>query len=87
MFWGQIFEVEILMDLHVLRILESKKHFLAFGLCVCASVCLRVCDCYQDNLKTNLMFLQTDRHTDTHTQTHRQNAKNVTVGFRRPQNV
>ena len=41
LFWGQIFEVEILNDLHVLRSLESENHIFS-GCSVCARVCLRV---------------------------------------------
>ena len=62
MFWGQIFEMEILMDLHVLRSPESEKHIFSVWsvcmcvcLCVCVCVCLSVClcVCYQHNSKTN----------------------------------
>ena len=41
--WGQIFEIEILMDLQVLRFLNPKITFLAVGECVC----------YQHNWKLN----------------------------------
>ena len=41
LFWGQIFEMEILMDLHVMRSPESENHFYAFGLSL--SVCVCVC--------------------------------------------
>ena len=38
MFLGQIFEVEILMDLHVLRSPESEKHiFSKWSACVCVT--------------------------------------------------
>ena len=47
-FLGQIFEVEILMELHVLRYPESEKHiFSVWSVCVC------LCVCYQHNSKTN----------------------------------
>ena len=52
--FGQIFEMEILMDLHVLRSPESEKHIFSLQsvcMCVCVSVCL--CICYQHNSKTN----------------------------------
>ena len=62
MFWGQIFELEILMDLHVLKAPESEDRiFEVWSVCmcvciyiyiyVCVSVCLIVC--YQNNSKTN----------------------------------
>ena len=35
--WSRIFEMEILIDLHVMRTPESKVSFLVFGLCVCMS--------------------------------------------------
>ena len=41
LFWGLIFEVEILMDLHVLSPLNPKV--LALGLCVCVFVYVCVC--------------------------------------------
>ena len=38
--FGQIFEMEILMNLHILRSPESEKHiFSVWSLCVCVSVC------------------------------------------------
>ena len=46
LFWGQIFEMEILMDLHVLRTPESENHiFSVWSVCVCVGmcVCLSVC--------------------------------------------
>ena len=46
MFLGQIFEVEILMVLHVLRSPESENHIFSIW-----SVCMCVCD--QHNSKTN----------------------------------
>ena len=48
MFWGQIFEMDILMDLHVLRSPESENlPFVCMYVCLCAcvSVCLFVCVC------------------------------------------
>ena len=45
LFWGQNFEMEILMDLHVMRTPDPKITFLVFGLSVCV--------CYQHNSKTN----------------------------------
>ena len=56
LFFGQIFEMEILVDLHVMRIPESEKHIFSFwSVCVCVCVCLCVCLCvsYQHNSKTN----------------------------------
>ena len=47
LFWGQIFEMDILMDLHVMRTPESKNHIFSFwSVCTC-----RVC--YQHSSKTN----------------------------------
>ena len=46
----QIFEVEISMELHVFRSLESENLILGVGLCVC--VCVFIC--YQYNSKTKL---------------------------------
>ena len=54
LFLGQIFEMEILMDLHVMRAVESKNHIfsvcsvcmfvsLCVCLCACVSVCVSVC--------------------------------------------
>ena len=41
--WGQIFEMEILIDLQVLRSLESEKHiFSVWSVCMCVCVCLCV---------------------------------------------
>ena len=40
LFLGQIFEMEILMDLHVTRTRESKNHIFSFGVCIC--MCVRV---------------------------------------------
>ena len=57
LFWGQIFEVEILMDLHVLRFPESETTFLEFGLCVC--VCVSVISIIQKQIvaeNPNLVF-------------------------------
>ena len=49
LFLVQIFEVEILMDLHVLRSSESEKHiFSKWSVCMC--VCLIVCVCVSDCL-------------------------------------
>ena len=46
LFWGQIFKVEILTNLHVLRSSESEKHiFSKWSVCMC--VCL-----LSDNSKT-----------------------------------
>ena len=47
---GQIFEVDILMDLNVLRLPETENHIFS-GWSVYTCVCL--CICYQHNLKTN----------------------------------
>ena len=50
LFLCQIFEVEIFMDLHVLRSPESENHiFSVWSVCLCDSMCL----CYQHNSKTN----------------------------------
>ena len=48
LFWSHIFEVEVLMDLHVLRCPESENHSFR-GL----SVRMDVCICYQHNSKAN----------------------------------
>ena len=40
---GQIFKMEILMDLYVIRAPESENHILTFGLCVRVSVCISAC--------------------------------------------
>ena len=41
---GQTFEMEILMDLHVLRSPDSENHiFSKWSLCMCVCVCLCVC--------------------------------------------
>ena len=56
LFWGQIFEVEILMGLQVFGSPESKNHiFIVWNvcMCVCVSVCLRVCVSYKHKSKTN----------------------------------
>ena len=44
-FWSQILEVDILMDLHILRYLEHENHILSswslsLYMCVCVCVCL-----------------------------------------------
>ena len=44
LFLGQIFEMEILMDLHVMRTPESENHIFSVW-SVCACVCASVCDC------------------------------------------
>ena len=44
LFLGQIFEVEILMDIHVLSSLESQNHIFSVW-SVCVSVCMRVFVC------------------------------------------
>ena len=41
-FWDRIFELEILMNLHVLRTSEFKHHF-RDGLCVFMSMCMCFC--------------------------------------------
>ena len=46
LFLGQIFEMQILMDLHVIRTSESGNHF-----CVCLLVCMCMCVCFQHNPK------------------------------------
>ena len=47
---GQIFEMEIIMDLHVLRSPESENHiFSDWSVCKCVCVCV----CYKPNSKTN----------------------------------
>ena len=46
LFWGQISEMEILMELHVLRSPESENHIFSVW-CVC------MCVCYQHNSETN----------------------------------
>ena len=52
LFLSQIFEVEILMDLHVLRSPESENHiFSKWSVYMCLCVCL--CVCYQHNSKTS----------------------------------
>ena len=39
LFWGQIFEIEILMDLHVMKTPESKNQiFSIWSVCMCVSV-------------------------------------------------
>ena len=43
LFWGQIFEMETLIDLHVMMSYEFENQFLTFSLCVC----------YHHNTKTN----------------------------------
>ena len=44
LFWGQIFEMEILMNLCVLRSHESENHILNDGsVCMCVCVCVCVC--------------------------------------------
>ena len=46
------FEIEILMDLHVMRDPESVNHiFCVWSVYMC--VCMSLCVCYQHNLKTN----------------------------------
>ena len=55
-FWYQIFKMEILMDLHVLRSTESENHiFSVWSVCICVCVCVSMCRrvCYQHNSKTN----------------------------------
>ena len=40
LFWGQIFEMEILNDLHVLRTPKSENHiFSVWSVCMCVCVC------------------------------------------------
>ena len=39
LFSDKIFEVKMLIDLHVMRSSESENRILAFGLCVCVYVC------------------------------------------------
>ena len=52
LFFVQIFELEYLMDLHVLRSPESGKHsFSVWSVCVCA--CAYLCVCYQHNSEPN----------------------------------
>ena len=46
LFFGQIFKMEILMNLHVMRSPQSKNHIFSVS-----SVCM--CVCYQHNSKTN----------------------------------
>ena len=46
LFWGQTFELEILMSLHVLRSPEYENHIFS-GWCVC------ICVCYQHNSKAS----------------------------------
>ena len=51
---GQIFEMEILMDLHGLRSPESKNRiFSKWSVCMCICVCVCVRACYKHNSKTN----------------------------------
>ena len=50
LFFSQIFEMEILVDLHVVRASKSKNHIFS-AWCVCICMCL--CVCYQHNTKTN----------------------------------
>ena len=46
LFWSQIFEMEILMNLHLLKFSESENHFFSgWSLCMC------VCVCYQNYSK------------------------------------
>ena len=49
LFWGQIFQIVILTDLHILRSPEY-KNLIFSNWFVC-----RVCVCYQHNSKTNLI--------------------------------
>ena len=52
MFWGQIFETDILMDLHVLKSPECGNHiFCIWSVSLCGSVCIGVF--YQHNSKAN----------------------------------
>ena len=58
LFSGQISEMEILMELHVLRSPESENHIFSVWCvyaCVCVCVCVCVClsVCYQHNTKIN----------------------------------
>ena len=44
LFWGQIFEMEILMDLHILSSSEYENHvFSAWSVCVCVVCVCCVC--------------------------------------------
>ena len=46
LFLSQIFEVEILMDLHVVRSPESENHiFSVWSVCMCVCLCVCVCVC------------------------------------------
>ena len=58
LFQSQIFEIEILIDLHVLRSPKSESHiFSKWSVCKCVClgvcVCVCLCVCYQYNSKTN----------------------------------
>ena len=54
LFLGQIFEMEILMDLHVMRTSESKNHiFSIWSVCTCVCVCDCLCVCYHYYSKSN----------------------------------
>ena len=50
---GFIFEMEVLMELHVLRTPESQNHILTVGVCVCLPVyvCVGIRVCYQHYIK------------------------------------
>ena len=50
LFWGQIFEMEILMDLHIMRSPETVNYiFSVWSVCMYVSLCVP----YQYNSKTN----------------------------------
>ena len=60
---GEIFKLEILMDFHVEKSLESEKQFFSsWSMCVYLCVCVRACIYFQHNLKliipetSNLVF-------------------------------
>ena len=55
LFWGQISEMDILMDLHV--ILNLKITFLAFGLCACMCVCVSVTSIIQKQITAETSHL------------------------------
>ena len=58
--FGKIFEIDILMDLHVLTILESENHiFRGWSVCMCVSLCVSVVSITQIQINaetSNLVF-------------------------------
>ena len=57
LFWGQIFGMEILMDLHVLRASESENHIFS-GSSVCMCVCVSTNSINQKQITTESSNLE-----------------------------